>query len=280
MGGSPHPRSDHFPNRQTHLSGARSIAKLETLKGGSMSDSESSPTGDDWWSSGTGSSRGVDRLGRIGGQGPSYASEAPSYPSPQHPPPGYAYQPYPPQPHGGYGGGYPGTPGALPPYGPGSLAELGSRFGARLLDAIFMIPWSIIAFVLSLAIVRPWEVVGATQFGGSNSSFSTTRFVEWMILTVVLLLVGWTLYEGLFTHLMGRTPGKAIVHIRPQWDRQLGPNLTIGRAMGRSVAYWFWGLIPYIGGILGFIGVLSCVWNPRRQCWHDRICSTIVVNDR
>lgn len=253
-----------------------------------MSDDEPPRGGDDWWSSGASSNRGVERLGRVGGQAQPPPPNAGYPPAGYQPyaPPGYAqpyppagYPNYPPPPHGGYGGGYPGTPYALAPYGPGSLADPGSRLGARLLDAIFMIPVIVASILLSLAIARPWETV-VTGFGTSGTHLSSARLIAWFVLTFVFMLVGWTLYESLFTHLMGRTPGKAILHIRPQWDGHLGPNLTFGRAVGRSVAYWSWGLIPYVGGILGLINVLSCTWNPRRQCWHDRMCSTLVVRDR
>ena len=252
-----------------------------------MSDEEPETPGDDWWSSGSSDSRGMNRLGRPGGQAPSYSGQqpiatahipaAPGYAA--YAQPGYGAPTYPPPPYGGYGSGYPGSPQVLPPYGPGSLADPGSRLGARLLDGVFMIPLIVLSVILSLAITRPWETV-INSFGTSGTSVSSGRLLAWMILTFVFWLIGWTLYESLFTHLMGRTPGKAILHIRPQRDGYFGPNLTFGRAVGRSAAYWGWGLIPYVGGILVLINVLSCTWNPRRQCWHDRICSTVVIKDR
>ncbi|HEX4864647.1 MAG TPA: RDD family protein, partial [Acidimicrobiales bacterium] len=231
-----------------------------------MSENEPPPDGNDWWSSGAGSARGADNLGRIGGQPP--VQPHPGYATvgyPNYPPPGYAqpsppsgympYPTYPPPPYGGYGTGYPGMPQVLPSYGPGSLADPGSRLGARLLDAIFMIPVIVVAVILSTAIARPWETV-LNSFGTTGSSLNTSRLLLWLFLTFAFILIGQTLYESLFTHHMGRTPGKAILHIRPQWDGHFGANLTFGRALARSVAYWSWGLIPYVGGILGFINVL------------------------
>ena len=241
-----------------------------------MSTSDSDQSAEDWWSSGAGHSLVSGRPARL--EGPT-----PSQPAPQYAPPGYSYSPYPypPLTYGASAGGYPGMPQAVAPHGAGSLADPGSRLGARLLDAIFMIPVFVLAFVLSTSIIRPWQSIVVSQIGTSGGTrFSFGRFGLWIIVTFVFVLIGWTLYETLFTHLMGRTPGKAIVHIRPQWDGHLGTNLTFGRALARSVAYWSWGLVPYIGGILALIDVLSLLWNPRRQCWHDRICSTVVVNDR
>ena len=254
-----------------------------------MSDNEPRPdAADDWWSSGANIAGEVPGLGRVGGQ-PSRQSNL-GYDQvgyQPYPPAGYG-QPYPtdgypayppPPPYVGYGNAYPGGPLVPPPYGPGSLADPGSRLGARILDGIFMIPVIVVSVILSTAIIRPWETV-INSFGTTGSSLSTGRLLAWMFLTFACMLIGWTLYESLFTQGIGRTPGKAILHIRPQWDGHLGSNLTFGRAVGRSVAYWFWGLIPYVGGILALINVLSCTWNPRRQCWHDRICSTVVVRDR
>ena len=244
-----------------------------------MSDNEPRPDGaDDWWSSGANAPGAAHRLGSVSGPPPRQSDQGYAQVGYRpDPPPGYP--PYPPPPYAGYGSAYPGAPQVLPPYGPGSLADPGSRLGARILDGIFMIPVIAVSVILSTAIVRPWETV-ISSFGTTGSSLSTGRLVAWMFLTFAFMLIGWTLYESLFTHRIGRTPGKAILHIRPQWDGHLGANLSLGRAVARSVAYWFWGLIPYVGGVLALINVLSCTWNPRRQCWHDRICSTVVVRDR
>ena len=252
-----------------------------------MSDNEPRPDGaDDWWSSGANTAGAAPGLGRVSGHPPrpsNLGHDQAGYPPP---PPPASYQPYPPAgypayrtpTYAGYGSGYPGAPQVLPTYGPGSLADPGSRLGARVLDGIFMIPVIVVSVIVSTAIVRPWETV-ISSFGTTGSSLSAGRLLAWFLLTFAFMLIGWTLYESLFTHLMGRTPGKAILHIRPQWDGHFGANLTLGRAVGRSVAYWFWGLVPYVGGILALINVLSCTWNPRRQCWHDRMCSTLVVRD-
>ena len=252
-----------------------------------MSDNEPQPNGgDDWWSSGANKAGAAPGIGRVSGQptrqsnlGYDQVGYQPYPPAGYLPNPPPGYPPYPSSPYAGYGNAYPGMPQVLPPYGPGSLADLGYRLGARLLDGIFMIPVIVVSIILSTAIARPWETV-INSFGTTGSTLSAGRLLAWMVLIFVFMLVGSTLYESLFTHLMGRTPGKAILHIRAQWDGHLGANLTLGRAVGRSVAYWFWGLVPYVGGILALINVLSCTWNPRRQCWHDRMCSTVVVRDR
>ena len=177
-----------------------------------MSDTEPRPAGgDDWWSSGANTPGGAHRLGSVSGQPPrqsNFGHDQVGYQP--YPPAGYTqsyppgYPPYPPPPYAGYGNAYPGTPQVLPPYGPGSLADPGSRLGARLLDGIFMIPVIVVSVILATAIVRPWETV-INSFGTTGSSLSAGRLVAWFILTFAFMLIGWTLYESLFTHGIGRT---------------------------------------------------------------------------
>lgn len=251
-----------------------------------MSTGDDEQDRDDWRSN-AGRSGGLDDLSRRGTQYQgSYARPGAERPPPYAPPPppGYADNQYGYGQYGagGYGGNYPGRQWRLPPWGPGSLASPGPRLGARLLDALFMIPWIVLSFVVSWATIHPWpKVLTTQQFGPDTSSiqFSPGRFFLWVALSAALVLVGFVVYETAFTHRMGRTPGKAIVHIRPQWTDGFGTNLTVGRAAGRSAAYLCWNLIPYVGGILALIDVLSCLWDQNRQCWHDKLCSTVVVND-
>lgn len=231
----------------------------------------------DWWAAGAEQFTGLRNLGRPGAQSSGSSNSAQSaagYDWSSGPAPGQ-------QAPGGYGGNYSGPYARFPTQGPGSLANVGTRFGARVLDALFTSPLIFVALFLSWAIIRPFRhVLIQSQFGGPRTAigFSTTRFFEWFALGVALYLLGFVAYEAAFTHWNGRTPGKAITRIRPRWTDGPG-NLSLGRAVGRSVAYLFWGLIPYVGWLLSIINVASCLWNPKRQCWHDRLCSTVVVAD-
>jgi uncharacterized RDD family membrane protein YckC len=144
-----------------------------------------------------------------------------------------------------------------------------------------MAPWFVFSFVLTIVVVHPWNTSAVSAgFGTRSSLISGGQLLVGSELMAVLVVAGWLVYEGALTHWFGRTPGKAIMRIRPQWIGHQTSPPRFGRALGRSLAYWWWIFLPYIGGLLGFLAVLSGVWNDKRQCWHDRMCATVVVNDR
>jgi uncharacterized RDD family membrane protein YckC len=48
-----------------------------------------------------------------------------------------------------------------------------------------------------------------------------------------------------------------------------------GRAFARAAIFW-------LAGFLGWIGLLDplwCLWDGERQCLHDKVADSIVVND-
>ncbi|HXQ76459.1 MAG TPA: RDD family protein [Acidimicrobiales bacterium] len=71
----------------------------------------------------------------------------------------------------------------------------------------------------------------------------------------------------------GRTLGKMWLHIRPV--RVGGGPVGWGRAFGRVGIHWLSALF----GWLGLIDPLWCLWDANRQCLHDKVADTIVVND-
>ncbi len=104
-----------------------------------------------------------------------------------------------------------------------------------------------------------------------------TPGIVWIYLTVFAALAATgllaVLYETVATARYGRTLGKMWVHIRPlQID---GRPLGTGRALGRATLYW-------LSTVLGWIGILDplwCLWDADRQCVHDKVVGTIVVDD-
>jgi len=104
-----------------------------------------------------------------------------------------------------------------------------------------------------------------------------TPGILWIELTVfgaafVTGLVA-VVYEAVATARYGRTLGKMWLQIRPL--RIDGGPLGSGRAFGRAGLYW-------LSSVLGWVGILNplwCLWDADRQCLHDKIVRTIVVND-
>jgi uncharacterized RDD family membrane protein YckC len=54
-----------------------------------------------------------------------------------------------------------------------------------------------------------------------------------------------------------------------------GHALGWGRAFSRAAVPWFAGIL----GWLGLLDSLWCLWDADRQCLHDKIVGTLVVND-
>jgi uncharacterized RDD family membrane protein YckC len=80
-------------------------------------------------------------------------------------------------------------------------------------------------------------------------------------------------YETVGVAKFGRTLGMAWLHIRPV--RVDGAPLGWGRALARAVIF-------SVAGFLGWIGLLDplwCLWDDRRQCLHDKVADSIMIND-
>lgn len=164
-----------------------------------------------------------------------------------------------------------------PPSGPGSLAEPGRRLVARLLDGVVWLPVFAGLAGVALAIVAPHA---GRIFPRANpdphASQPTPGFV-WLYLAVLgaglVSGVLYLAYETVATVRYGRTLGKAWMRIRPV--RIEGLPLGWGRAFGRVALYWLSGLLSWVG----LLDPLWCLWDPNRQCVHDKAVGTLVVND-
>ena len=190
-------------------------------------------------------------------------------PPPQPPPPGsYGYGQYP-------GWGQPPWKGARygrPQFGPGSLADPGRRLVARLLDGLLFTPVFLVLALIAIALIAPH----AGPMFPADGSRATPGFV-WVYLGIIgVSVLGGLLflaYETIMTVRDGRTFGKRWMRIRPVTVD--GRPLGWESAFGRAALYW-------LSGVLGWIGLLDplwCLWDPDRQCVHDKVAGTLVIND-
>lgn len=191
----------------------------------------------------------------------------PGYPPVWHAPPGYAPSWWMPQ--------WKGAALGRPPQGPGALAQPGLRLGARLLDALIFLPFTIVVATVAIVIAAPH--VGPLFPNNANGTSNTFPGFLWLelvfIATALLSEMVWVFFAAFCTARWGRTPGKAVVHIRPLKSdgRPVGFGLALGREASTAAA-----------GILSWIGLLDplwCLWDDNRQCVHDKIASTIVIQD-
>lgn len=203
-------------------------------------------------------------------------------PPPPSPPPVPPYPGYGAWAPPGYGVWAPPWKGAQlgrPPVGPGALAEPGRRLAARLLDGLLLLGVLVVLCAIAIPVVAPH--VGpifprTPAYPNRDVSTPVPGFV-WLYVVVFacafatgLVSIG---YETFATVRYGRTWGKAWMHLRPV--RVDGSRVTVGRALARSVIRVGVGVLSYIG----LLDSLWCLWDDKRQCLHDKVGDTIVIND-
>lgn len=145
------------------------------------------------------------------------------------------------------------------------LAPPGRRLLARLIDWVILIGVLIVLMVVGIA--------GAIA-GGDDSSLVPLATIGGLVVWVVIVL----LYEVTLVALRGQTLGKMVMGIMvgnaddggvPGWGKSIGrwalPNLVT--------------LIPIVGGLLSLVVYLSLVWDDRRQGWHDKMATTVVITN-
>lgn len=190
--------------------------------------------------------------------------EGPQFP-PMPPPPGGTPVP----------AGFP-----APPPMPGTSFEAAVRYatfwqrvGAALIDALLYIPLLIVPF---LQVFREMEeaIDRGETYRVTYSPFAS-RFIVYTLLTAA---VGAT-YHILMVHYRGQTVGKMAVAIKivqiedganPAWDRA-----AIRWAVPVLLAW-----IPVVGGFAQLLDYLWMLWDPQRQCLHDKAARTIVLRLR
>ena len=151
------------------------------------------------------------------------------------------------------------------------------ELAARLLDGLIFLPAFLVAAALALALVAPHAgPIFPRDNADSSASIPTPGFV-WLYLAVAgaALVSGvlYVAYETIATVRYGRTLGKRWMHIRPVSLH--GQALGSGLAFGRAALQW-------VANFLGWLAMLDslwCLWDADRQCLHDKIVGTLVVND-
>ncbi|MZD10231.1 RDD family protein [Streptomyces sp. SID5785] len=203
-------------------------------------------------------------------QGDPYAQQAPQG-VPQQ---GYGYPQHPGQPYGGA----PQPPGM--PMGPGvpPIASMGRRLGARLIDGI---PFAIINLILMGPALTDYLDALSDCDAGNSATFNSCvqdAMSDFYgdIIPVSLAMMGLLfLYEVLMIAFVGATLGKMALGMRVlKVDNGEKPGL------GGGLLRW---VIPTVGlfacGIGQLLVYLSPFWDKsgRKQGWHDKVASTVVV---
>ncbi|MCR0981441.1 RDD family protein [Roseomonas populi] len=130
------------------------------------------------------------------------------------------------------------------------LAGFWPRVAAQLIDAAWMLPLGLIL-----------SVMGEGLRGGQDLSPGADLLLQ--LISALIILLFWVTRQA--------TPGKLVMRLRVV-DADTGGMPPFPRLVARYIGY-------IVSGLPLGLGYLWMLWDPRRQCWHDRLARTLVVQD-
>jgi len=232
--------------------------------------------------------------GRHAGAAPGQpAGAAPGQPAGAAPGQYYGtYRPYPGSGRAGPGYGAPGygAPGyrtagqtARDP----ALAEWWQRLLARLVDGVILvILTSPLWFAVLLSLFRRVQLLAsqypdlsqpaaAQAFNASVSQVLTGMTGTFLLLGLAIAAVSFG-YDWLQHGLWGQTIGKRVMGTKVVTADTRVP--VSGQAAGtRAAVYALVPAVPSVGALFALINEAWLLWDPRRQCLHDKAARTVVV---
>jgi uncharacterized RDD family membrane protein YckC len=199
-----------------------------------------------------------------------------SPPQPQEPygrPPAYGgtYGAPAPSPYGGDAPYDPTGQGGVPQYGgeygghqaPATgLASRWTRLAAAIIDVVVL---AAIDFVISLSFVN-WHRLTHPKQGELISP-------EQYKLNLIALIIGFFYFWLLTYRWHGQTVGKRLLGIRVVRAHDGGP-ISNTQALLRALVY---AIAGNICGCFGVLDVIWILWDPRKQCLHDKAGKTVVI---
>ena len=152
------------------------------------------------------------------------------------------------------------------------LATIGSRWVARLIDSLLLIP----LFVLDLATRHLHRELVV------HPGFTTTRLVGrhrplWLVAMEILLPA---LYEIAFVALRGQTIGKMAMHVQVVMDDGTGEIPGLGLSTVRYIVVSGSGILRLFSSALALVWIIDPLYaliNDRNRCLHDLAAGTVVV---
>lgn len=146
-------------------------------------------------------------------------------------------------------------------------AGFGERFAAVLIDGVIL--W-VIGYVLGMIFGAPTqeEIVSITQSEGFSSAVSASYFSTPNMFAFVL---NWLYFALLVSGPWQATLGKRALGIKV--TNMQGGRISFLNATGRYFA-------TLLSAIILFIGYLMMLWDPKKQCLHDKLAGTLVVKGK
>ena len=153
-----------------------------------------------------------------------------------------------------------------------TLASRLARLGAAILDGI----------IIGALVYTPLVVSGAMGAAMAEIMRSQNPMAFWGVFfsgagaVSLLLFIGWAVITFRLVAANGQTIAKKLVGIKVV--RSDGSRATVGRIFWlRNVVNTLISMIPLIGSFYALIDSLF-IFTERKQCLHDKIADTIVVN--
>ncbi|HYI34614.1 MAG TPA: RDD family protein [Glaciibacter sp.] len=163
------------------------------------------------------------------------------------------------------------------------LATIGQRILARVLDFLVVVIgyWLIIAIFAVIGGIISATTSSSSSYvydDGSAAIGGALTFVGSVILGLFFSAVLAYAYEIAMVTLWGRTVGKMIVGARIVRTAN-GKKPNLANAFLRWLTPGLGALIPFVGGLGALLVLLSPTFDSsgRRQGWHDKMASTLVI---
>ncbi len=148
-----------------------------------------------------------------------------------------------------------------------SVAGVGSRFVAVLLDSLILFAFFVAEILAMVAI----SAAAATT--GNGNALSTAG--KWFLAFVVFInfAVAWGYFALFEAYWQGQTPGKRVMKIRVIKDS--GRQITLFEALARNLLR----VVDYLPGFY-LVGLITMLCNQRSQRLGDLAAGTMVVHER
>lgn len=142
-------------------------------------------------------------------------------------------------------------------------ANVWTRFGALVIDALLIVPFYIPFYVLGFASVSRGPDVEPPGF---------LIFINILLLFVGVGFVFWNTIIRMGK--TGQSLGRKFLNIAVLDEN--GKPIGVGKAALREI------IGRWLSGIVCYIGYLNAFWDSKRQMWHDKIanCYVYYVEDK
>lgn len=155
------------------------------------------------------------------------------------------------------------------------LASRSARLGARILELLILLP----AFgAIIYSMLRVFETLGDGTPEEARAEALAGSFEMALRIGGTYVLI-YTVINTIMLVRSGQTVGKKLMKIKIV-RYETGERVGAGRMIGfRVLTPWIFGAVKvaYIGIIFRWVNIL-CIFGEKRQCIHDKIADTVVVN--